>query len=81
MKTSTTTNSELFNNKVKATVSSKPQESGLLMSSPSLVELCAGFDSINVLSWSQVNVNTSGTCILVIRIIYEVKMTCLLEGE
>ena len=40
MKTSTTTNSELFKNEVKATVSIELKESGLLSSCPSLVKLC-----------------------------------------
>ena len=78
--TTTTTNSELFENEVKATVSNEPKSS-LLSSSPSLVQLCPGIDQINVLSWSQVNLNASGTCVLVSRIIYGVEMTVFWKGS
>ena len=55
-------------------------ESALLSPSPSLVRLCAGSDSINTLSWSQVNVNTSCACILVSKITYDAKNVCSDHG-
>ena len=78
--TTTTANSELVSNEVKITVLNK-QKSLVLSSSPSSVELCPGFDPINVLSWSHVNVNTSGACILVSRITYDDEMTASSEGS
>ena len=77
MTTSTTTNSELYKNEVKATLSN---ELVSLSPSPSLVELCAGSDSINVLSWSQVNMNTSCACVLVSKIAYDVENACSDHG-
>ena len=65
--TITTTNSKLFNNEVKIIVLNEPK---------SLV-----IDPINVLSWSHVSVNTSSTCILVSRIIYDDEMTASLKGS
>ena len=50
-----------------------------MSSSPSSVELCPGFDPINVLSWSHVNVNAHGACILVSKIIYDDEMTASLK--
>ena len=75
-----TTNSELFKNEVKAAVSNEPKSS-LSSSSQSLVKLCPGFDPINVLFGSQVNVNASGACVLVSRIVYGVKMTVPWKGS
>ena len=43
-------------------------ESGLSSPSPSLVKLCAESYLINILPWSQVNVNASCTSILVSKI-------------
>ena len=47
----------------------------LLYQMNSSVELCPGFDPINILYWSHMNVNTSVACVLVSRITYDDKMT------
>ena len=46
-----------------------------------LVELSAGSDSINVLFWSQVNMNASCACILVSRIAYDAMSACSNHGD
>ena len=79
--TITTTNSELFKNEVKATVLNEPQSLVYRAHLPSLVKLCPGFNPINILSWSQVNVNASGACVLVSRIVYGVKVTVSWKGS
>ena len=53
-------------------------ESGLSSPSPSLVELCAGSNSINALSWSQVN--ASCACVLVSKIAYDAENACSDHG-
>ena len=73
MKTSTTTNNELYQNEVNATpwneLKSLDEQAHLhLMSN-------AKYDVINVLSWSLGSVNAFCTCALVSRIIYDVEMT------
>ena len=79
--TSTTTNSEPYRNEVKAAVSNKLKSLVYLSSSLSLVKLCVESDSIKILSWSQVNVNTSCACVLVSRIVYDVEMTISWKGS
>ena len=76
MTTSATTNSELYKNEVKATMSNKHKSLVYRSLSPPLVELCAGFDLINTLFWSQANVNASCTCVLVSRITYDAESAC-----
>ena len=81
MKTRTATNSEPYKNKVRSYCIKQTYESGLSSSSPFYVELYlqlssnARSDPINVLSWSLRSLNASCTCVLVSRIIYDVKMT------
>ena len=85
MKTRTTTNSELYKNEVKVTASN--ELSGLLSSSPFHVKLYlklslnARSDPINILSWSLGSMNTSCTCVLVSRIVYDVEMTVFSKGS
>ena len=52
-----------------------------MSSSPSSVELCPGFNPINILSWSHENMNASGTCVLVSRITYDDEMTASSKGS
>ena len=47
----------------------------------SSVKLCLGFNPINVLSLSHVNLNASSTCILVSRIIYDDGMIASSKGS
>ena len=76
--TITTTNSELLNNEVKDYCI---ELKSLAIEFPSSVEPCPGFDPINILSWSHVNVNASVTCTLVSRITYDDEMTASLRGS
>ena len=73
--------------RLKATASNKLKESGLLSSSPFHVELCLKLssntrsDPINILSQSMGSVNASCTCVLVSRIVHDVKTTVFWQGS
>ena len=76
--TITTTNSKLLNNEVKGYCIELKSP---VIEFPSSVKLCPGFDPINVLSWSHVNVNTSFACTLASRIAYDDEMTASSRGS
>ena len=76
--TITTTNSKLLNNEVKHYCI---ELKSLAVELSSSVKLCPGFDPINVLSWSHVNVNASIACTLASRIAYDDEMTASLRGS
>ena len=72
------TNNELLNNEVKDYCI---ELKSLAIEFPSSVKPCSGFNQINALFWSHVNMNVSVTCALESRIAYDDEMTACSRGS